>query len=221
MPGAETLLAFAAATLIFAYMPGPALLYAAAQTLARGRRGGLLASLGIHIGGYGHVVAASIGLSAILTHVPQAYMALKLAGAVYLIWLGVRMVLARPSMPARTGRGPQPDAAATVRRRGTGAGRAFVQSVLVELLNPKTALFFLAFLPQFVDPSAGLPVWAQFLILGTVVNLTFTSADLVAVFLTSMVLRRLGRTGLVERVARWIGGTILIGLGARLAASRA
>ena len=91
MPGLDILLAFAAATSVFAYFPGPALLYTAAQTLARGRRAGLMAALGIHLGCYAHVFAAAFGLSAVFRHVPELYMALKIVGALYLVVLGIGM----------------------------------------------------------------------------------------------------------------------------------
>src|SRR5882724_10989286 len=95
MPSLDVLLAFAAATLVFAVYPGPALLYTAAQTLARGRRSGFLAVLGIHCGCYVHVIAAAFGLSAIFKHVPELYLALKLAGAAYLVFIGIGMIRAR------------------------------------------------------------------------------------------------------------------------------
>ncbi|MBK0400253.1 LysE family translocator [Limibaculum sp. M0105] len=211
MPSAELLVAFALATLVFAYMPGPAMLYTAAQTLARGRRAGLMAALGIHAGGYVHVLAAAAGLSAIFHAVPVAYVVLKTAGAIYLAWLGFRVIRthvageaahAVPQVAVKTGR------------------RAFLESVTVEVLNPKAALFFLAFLPQFVDPAAALPVWAQFVVLGTIVNLTFSSADLVCVMLAGAVTQRLSRSHRAERAARWVGGSLLIGLGANLALQR-
>jgi threonine/homoserine/homoserine lactone efflux protein len=207
MASSDVLAAFALATALFAVFPGPALLYTAAQTVARGRRGGLLAALGIHVGCYAHVLAAAFGLSALFRHVPELYTAVKLAGAVYLVWLGIGMLRARPvgDMPA-------------VRDRS--ARRAFAESVLVELLNPKVALFFIAFLPQFVDPAAGLPVWAQFLILGVIVNMAFSSADLVTVVFTGAVVKRLRRSGKVQRLAKLAGGGIMIGLGARLALDR-
>ena len=100
------------------------------------------------------------------------------------------------------------------------ARRAFVESIVVELLNPKVAIFFIAFLPQFVDPAASLPIWAQFLILGTIVNLAFSSADVVTVFAASTVMRRLRGDGAGRRLIRLAGGSILVGLGARLALDR-
>jgi threonine/homoserine/homoserine lactone efflux protein len=208
MPSLDHLLPFIAATLVFAYIPGPAILYTASQTLARGRTGGFMAALGIHVGGYCHVMAAAFGLSAVLRYVPELYLAVKLVGALYLIWLGIGVIRGKL------------DAEALPKVTRSGARRAFAESIAVEMLNPKAAIFFLAFLPQFVDPAAGLPVWAQFLVLGTIVNLTFSSADLVTILLTSAVLSRIRRAGRGERVARLIGGSLLIGLGARLAVSR-
>ncbi len=208
MPGLDLLLAFALATLLFAYMPGPALLYTAAQTLARGRGAGLRAAFGIHVGCYVHVFAAVFGLSAVFRYVPEAYLAIKIIGALYLVWLGISMI--------RGGRTPleAPEVQAKSQRK------AFIESFLVEVLNPKVAIFFIAFLPQFVDPSASLPIWLQSLILGVIVNLTFTSADLVTVFLTSAIVTRLKRSSKSLKIARWCGGSILIGLGAKLALDR-
>jgi len=210
MPSLDVLLGFAAATLVFAYFPGPALLYTAAQTMARGRRAGLMAALGIHIGCYAHVAAAAFGLSAVFRHVPEAYFALKLAGALYLIWLGIDMLRSRTS--ARNSAVVAPKS----------ARRAFTESIVIELLNPKVAIFFLAFLPQFVDPAAGLPVWLQFLVLGTIVNLTFSSADVATVFAAATVMRLLngGGNGIARKLVRYGGGSVLIGLGTRLALDR-
>ena len=95
MADLDTLLAFMVATMIFAYMPGPALLYATAQTIARGRKGGLMAAFGIHLGGYVHVIAAALGLGFLLSQVPTAYLIIKFAGAAYLVWLGFRMITQR------------------------------------------------------------------------------------------------------------------------------
>lgn len=206
MPSLDVLLAFAVTTAIFAFIPGPAMLYAAARTMAGGREAGLMAVFGIHLGAYAHIIAAAAGLSALFHAVPVAYTCVKLAGAAYLVWLGIclfRSVGVREeSVSGATSKG----------RR-----RAFVESVTVEVLNPKTAIFFLAFLPQFVDAAAGLPIWAQLAILGTMVNLIFTLADIVSVLLAGMVLARLKRASGMQTLVRRAGGTILIGLGARLA----
>jgi threonine/homoserine/homoserine lactone efflux protein len=208
MPSTDHLLAFLVATVIFAAIPGPGILYTAAQTLARGRVGGLLAALGIHLGGYVHVVAAALGLSAMFQLVPALYLAVKLAGALYLVVLGIGIIRG----------GVAADELPSVARKSVR--RAFVESVAVEVFNPKTAIFYLAFLPQFVDLAAGAPLWLQFLALGIVVNLAFSIADLVTVLLTAAVLSRLRRTRTAQRVARIIGGSVMIALGCRLAASR-
>jgi threonine/homoserine/homoserine lactone efflux protein len=209
MPSSELLIAFVLTTAIFVYIPGPAMLYAAAQTMARGRRGGLMATLGIHLGCYVHVIAAAAGLSILFHAVPLLYSAVKLIGAAYLIWLGISLFRA-PSGDGRT--------APAITRKS--ARRAFLESITVEVLNPKTAIFFMAFLPQFVDASAAFPVWLQFLILGTMVNLIFSSADLVCVFLAGMILGRLRSSGTVQRVMQRAGGALLIGLGAHIALQR-
>lgn len=208
MPGFDTLLAFIIATAIFAYIPGPAMLYATAQTLARGARAGLMAALGIHVGGYVHVLAAAFGLAILFDLVPPLYLALKLIGAAYLIWLGVQMIRTRNARVNATPQGSRDPV------------RAFRQSMTVEILNPKTALFFVAFLPQFSDPAAALPIWAQLLILGTVVNIVFSSADLVCVALAHRMSRLLTRTGQATARAKTLGGSILVGLGLTVAIDR-
>ena len=208
MPGLDLLIPFAIATAVFAYFPGPALLYTAAQTLARGRRAGFMAALGIHLGCYLHVFAAALGLSALLQYVPELYLALKLAGAAYLIWLGITMWRQRATaggtidLPAKTTR------------------RALAESMIVEILNPKVALFFLAFLPQFVDPAASLPISLQFLLLGVIVNFAFSSADVLTILLADHVVGYLKRSGHGTRLMQRLGGGVLIALGIRLALAR-
>lgn len=209
MPSPEILLTFFVTTAIFAYIPGPAMLYAAAQTMARGRFAGLMASLGIHLGGYVHVVAAAAGLSILFHAVPTLYLAVKLAGAAYLVWLGFTLMRAKAG-----GDGHLPAVEAK------SARRAFFESITVEVLNPKTAIFFVAFLPQFTDAAAAFPVWVQFLLLGTVVNLIFSSADIVCVFLADAVVVRMRRSSAAQRLLQRAGGTVLIGLGAHLALQR-
>ncbi|MFK3966668.1 LysE family translocator [Ensifer adhaerens] len=200
MPSLEHWISFALATAIFAFMPGPAILYMTAQTLAHGRKAGLLAALGIHIGCYVHIAAATLGLAALLHHAPLLYGAIKLAGAVYLVWLGATMLL---------GVGKH---AAHAEAAKPGVLR---DSIVVEVLNPKTALFFVTFLPQFVDPAAAMPMSLQFLMFGLLVNLALSVADIAAVFLASFTLGRLvgGAGNLVPRAC----GSILIGLGLMLA----
>ncbi|MFK4811310.1 LysE family translocator [Devosia sp. ZW T5_3] len=198
----EPWIPFIVATMLFACMPGPAILYMTAQTLAHGRKAGVMAALGIHVGCYVHIIAAAVGLAAILEHLPGLYAAIRLLGAAYLVWLGVSMLLGR----AQAG-----DHAIA------GNGRAiFRQSVVVEMLNPKTALFFLTFLPQFVNPLAGMPVGLQFLGLGMIVNLALSMADLAAVGLASLVSRHLLRHGAGNRVLPAVSGSVLIGLGVML-----
>ncbi|MCP5081498.1 MAG: LysE family translocator [Alphaproteobacteria bacterium] len=209
MASPEILLGFVIATMIFGFMPGPALVYTAAQTMAFGRQGGFKAALGLHAGGYVHVFAAALGLAVILELVPTLFIVIKLFGAAYLVWLGIAMIRA----------GATPADLPEIQKRS--ARRAFLNSMLVEILNPKTALFFLAFLPQFVDPAGALPAWAQLLILGTAVNLTFSSADIVAVFMTDQILNRMRQSSTLQKWMKWVGGSILVGLGINLAASRA
>lgn len=206
MPSTTLLLAFLTTTAIFAFIPGPAMLYVAAQTLARGRWSGLMAALGVHLGCYVHVLAAAAGLSVLFHAVPMLYLAVKLAGAAYLVWLGIVMFRARMQEPGVVPAG-----------RARSGRRAFAESVTVEVLNPKTALFFLAFLPQFVDASATFPLWLQFLLLGTIVNLIFSSADLVGVILAGAVEKRLRRSSRAQRLMQRAGGALLVGLGFRLA----
>lgn len=209
MPSAELFIAFLVTTAIFAYIPGPAMLYAAAQTMARGRWSGLMAALGLHVGGYVHVAAAAAGLSVLFHAVPVLYLAVKFAGAAYLVWLGISLLRARahgdvamPRIEAKSGR------------------RALLESITVEVLNPKTAIFFLAFLPQFIDASAGAPIWMQFLFLGTIVNLMFSSADIVCVALAGLMIARLRRSSRAQRLMQRAGGAVLVGLGAHLALQR-
>lgn len=209
MASIDVLLTFLLAAGAFAFMPGPAMIYVAAQTMARGRLAGWLAALGVSLGGMVHVIAAAAGLSALFIYVPALYAALKLAGAAYLIWLGVSIIRSRAAggeeakaAPPKSGR------------------RAFLDSVVVEILNPKTAIFFIAFLPQFADPAGALPIWAQLLILGLIVNLLFALGDVAAILGSSFILARIAASNRVQSGFRWLGGGAMIGLGVKLAADR-
>ena len=206
MPSYELLSAFFITTALFAYSPGPAMLYAAAQTMARGRFAGLMAVLGIHVGCYFHIIAAAAGLSVLFQAVPWLYFVVKICGALYLIWLGFSML--RSKMEGRE---------VDLTFQPKSARRAFIDSIIVDVLNPKTALFFLAFLPQFVDPAASFPIWLQFLILGIVVNIIFSSADLVGALLAGAMVGRLKRSSGIQTMVRRGAGAVLMGLGVHLA----
>lgn len=209
MPSVELLIAFVVTTSIFAFIPGPSMLYAAAQTMAGGRRSGFMATLGIHVGCYVHVIAAAAGLSILFHAVPTLYFAVKLAGAAYLIWLGIALLRTRA-----TGETGIPVI------KPKSARRAFAESMTVEILNPKTAIFFLAFLPQFIDATASFPIWAQFLILGTIVNMMFSFADVVCVMLAGAVIEKLRHSSRVQNMMQRAGGAILVGLGIHVALQR-
>jgi threonine/homoserine/homoserine lactone efflux protein len=198
-PDSTSLWLFSLAALALLVIPGPAVLYVVVQSAENGRRVGLASVAGIHLGTLVHVTAAAAGLSALIVASAFAFSAVKYAGAAYLVYLGVR----------RLGR----DAALTVDRGRESLRRAFARGAVVNVLNPKTALFFLAFLPQFVDPDRG-AVWSQALVLGLVfVGLGFVSDSLYALAAGSAanLLRR--RRGLM----RYGSGFVYIGLGATAA----
>ncbi|NJO34203.1 MAG: LysE family translocator [Rhodospirillales bacterium] len=209
MPSFELLAPFFVASAIFACVPGPGMFYAAAQTIAQGRRAGWLSALGFHLGGFLHISAAAFGLAILLKTVPVFYVIVKLAGATYLIWLGIkyfraggRFVMIDVAVPSKPSR------------------KALRDSIVVEVLNPKTALFYLAFLPQFADDHAALPVWTQILVLGAIVNVMFSITDAVCIVLSEAVTKRLAASQRISRLAQRIGGGILIALGVNLAVSR-
>ena len=200
MPSWETLAIFTAAALVMNLSAGPSNFYVLSRSLAQGTPAGLVATAGLAAGSLVHVTAAALGLSAVFVYSPLAYGVLKLAGAAYLIYLGVVTLLAR---------GPGPGA----------VGQIFRQSILVEVLNPKTALFFLAFLPQFADVEAG-PLAPQILLLGLIVTLSGLPCDAFVAALSGRTGRLLTQSSLARRLLDWISGSILIGLGAFLAFGR-
>lgn len=182
---------YVAAAFVLAATPGPGIFYVAARTLAGGRAEGIASSFGTGLGGMAHVLAGSLGVSAVVLASAELFTAFKLAGAAYLVWLGLRTFLA-----ARRDAGTPIDAARVVASATpVGARRAFREGVLVETLNPKTAAFFLAFVPQFVDPAAG-SIAAQFVLLGTISVALNTLADIVVAFAANFI-----RTGAAARPA--------------------
>jgi threonine/homoserine/homoserine lactone efflux protein len=209
MPSTELIVTFLLTTAVFAYMPGPAMLYTSVQTIVRGRRAGWMAVTGLHLGGYIHIVATAFGLAALFAVVPLLFNIMKFVGAGYLCWLGLKFILARNTAVEA---GPEVHARST--------GRSFRDSIVVEILNPKSVIFYLAFLPQFTDPSAAIPVWAQFLILGTFVNVMFSSADVLCVILADKVTSLFRGSAAAGLVARRFGGGVLVALGVNLALQR-
>lgn len=190
-----TLALFTATALAIAISPGPGILYVAARTLAGGRSEGLASSFGTGLGGLVHVAAGAVGVSALVMASAEAFTLLKLAGAVYLVWLGIKAI--------REARRPFEATPVT-----TGTARAFREGIVVEALNPKTAAFFLAFLPQFVDPAAG-PVWLQFLFLGLISVTLNTAVDVVVALLASRARSMaVGRPALLRRLRTAAGGLI-------------
>ncbi len=208
MPSLDVLLPFFLATAIVACIPGPGMFYAAAQTMPRGRQAGWLSALGLHISGYVHISAAAFGLAVLLETIPVLYAIVKLAGAAYLIWLGIKSFTAsEPSVRPMV-------------IKAKSCRHALRDSIIVGVLNTKIVLFYLAFLPQFTDGSASLPIWMQIFALGFMVNVMFSATDAVCVLLSARMTRILSASHSANRLAQWIGGGILIGLGVKLATSR-
>ncbi|MEL6914170.1 MAG: LysE family translocator [Pseudomonadota bacterium] len=202
----ELLIPFVLATLTFMVTPGPGSLYCGAQSLAYGTRAGLRAALGLHMGGYVHVFAASAGLAIILETIPLAFTIMKILGAGILIWMGLSFLFARRS-------GADAPVAA-------GSESTFWKAFAVEALNPTTALFFLAFLPQFVSPEAAMPVWAQFLVLGTVTGAIFSISDLAYALAGGRIHAAARASSRLRAWAKRAGGALLVGLGLNLALNR-
>lgn len=201
----QALLLFMAAALVVAITPGPGIFYIVAPTLAGGRAEGLASSVGLGLGGLVHVIAGAAGLSALVMASAEAFTLLKVVGAFYLIWLGLKTW--------RGARVVQPDDIRT-----TGARRALREGILVEAFNPKTAAFFLAFIPQFVDPVAH--VAAQFVVLGLISVALNTSVDLIVTIWATKARAWLARRPSLITRLRQLSGAVMCGLGASLLLTR-
>jgi threonine/homoserine/homoserine lactone efflux protein len=201
MPDASTFLLFAAASLAFLVIPGPSVFYIVTRSLVQGRRAGVTSMLGVQAGGLVHVVAAAFGLSALIASSATAFTVVKYAGAAYLVFLGLRKLLAHggeepaPEEPS----GPVP------------LSRLFWHGVVVNVLNPKTALFFLAFLPQFVDPAA--PLAPQMLVLGLLLVGLGVLSDGTYALLAAGAGRRLRSTFASRRTLERLSGGVFVALG--------
>lgn len=201
MPDIAQLALYIAAAFLLAFAPGPGIFYVAARTLAGGRTEGIASSFGTGLGGMVHVLAGSLGVSAIVLASAELFTALKLVGAAYLVWLGFRTFQAarRGAANALSGGTVEPS---------IGPRKAFREGVMVEALNPKTAAFFLAFIPQFVDTTGSVAL--QFVVLGFISVVLNTFADVVVAFAASGIREgAAARPGLIKRLRELSGGAMM------------
>jgi len=194
-------LLFFSAALLLAVTPGPGIFYVLARSLAGGRREGILSSLGTFVGGLFHVFAAAAGISAILAASAIAFHTVKYAGAAYLVYLGIRMIHTRNAELTATTKGPR---------------NAFRQGILTEALNPKTALFFLSFIPQFINAAAG-QIFVQFILLGVISVVLNTTADLFVVLAAAPLEQKLKHNPRFRSRQRVTSGLGMVTLGAYVA----
>jgi len=205
VPRPETVYLFALACAGLVLLPGPALIFIVTRGVVHGRRGGLISTLGVETGNVVQVLAATVGLAAIVASSAEAFSVIKYLGAAYLVFLGIR---------ALTGTGDGAEPSLTRERSGR---RLYADGVLVGALNPKLALFLLAFLPQFVDPAVG-PIWLQTLVLGLIFNVIAAIGDSLFALAAASAGGRL-RSWLHSRRLTQTSGIIYLGLGAVAALS--
>lgn len=202
----ETLLLFLAASAAVAMVPGPDILYVVGCGVGQGRRAALVLALALNIGALVHAAFAALGVSVLIQQSSPAFYAVKYAGAAYLVYLGVRMVLDREAFGVEDREGPAPGRLRTV----------FAQGVVTDLLNPKVYLFFASFLPQFVDPAAG-GVAGQMVVLGLLFVLVNLPIDAAIAWFSGGVGELVARRPRFSAAVRWLAGGILVVLGLRLA----
>ena len=212
MPDTPQLLMFIAAGWLLNLTPGPDVLYIVSSALKRGVRAGIVAALGIVSGCFVHVFAAALGMGALLATSAMAFTVLKWAGAAYLVWMGIKLLLAKGSGSAIVPAGVRAEAVAV------DLGRVYRQGFLTNVLNPKVALFFLAFVPQFISPGTQDKV-TTFLLLGLIFNLNSLPINFGYAWLAGWASRRVGT---IQRAMHWMdraAGVMFIGFGLRLAMS--
>jgi threonine/homoserine/homoserine lactone efflux protein len=207
MPSTNNILLFMAAALALNLSPGPSILYILSRSVGQGREAGLVSVLGLATATLTHALAMALGLSTLFLYSPLAFAIVKYLGAAYLIYLGVSALLSRGAFHAAT-TGAAPLSLGTVYRQG----------VVTDLLNPKVALFFISFLPQFVDPSAGSPT-LQILFFGLLFHVTGVPVNLIVALAGGRLATLLARWPSWARIQNWISGTVLVALGLRLALS--
>ncbi len=206
MPDVPTLGVVAAASLFLAIVPGPAVIYIVTRSVSQGRAAGIVSVAGIHVGTLVHVLAAVLGLSALVLRSALAFSAVKYAGAAYLLYLGVRELRSKSDEDGRVAVCTQPLA------------KIFRQGIIVNIFNIKTGLFFLAFLPQFVDPSRD-DVPLQLFVLGSVFIMVAMCSDLIYALVSSGLSGRLRSSSRFARGQRLVAGGVYIGLGVTAAFS--
>src|SRR5438270_2279829 len=200
MPALSTMAIFLLAALGLLLIPGPSVLYIITRSVAQGKRAGLASVLGVEMGSLTHAAAAALGLSALLLTSALAFSLVKYLGAAYLLYLGVRTLLVREESQQAQTTTPK------------SFSQLFAQGFLVNLLNPKTALFFYAFLPQFVNPGRG-PVAGQILLLGVLFVLLASCTDCLYALLGSTVGQWLTRSARIRSIRRYVTGSVYIVLG--------
>jgi threonine/homoserine/homoserine lactone efflux protein len=206
MPDPSHLLLFVGAALLLLVVPGPSVLYVVTQSVSHGRRAGIASVAGITTGTLVHIAAATVGLSALLASSAVAFDVVKYLGAAYLIVVGVRRLAGwEREAPGRA-------------RASRDLGRLYRQGIIVNTLNPKTALFFLAFLPQFVDPSRGV-AWVQILLLGLLFATLGFLSDGTWALVAGTLGDRLRRGRRFPGIQRYVSGSVFVGLGAVAALS--
>lgn len=206
MPEKTAFLTFLFAAFMLNIAPGPDMLYVIGRSLGQGRKAGIVSALGIFVGCWAHILAAAFGIAALLRSSPIAFNAVRYAGAAYLVYLGIKMIAQRSNLAQQQ---PKPASLAAIFRQG----------VITNVLNPKVALFFLAFLPQFVDAHRGSVVW-QILLLGLIFNVGGTAVNLGVAYAGGTLGELLRRNARFARMQQWFTGLVFIGLGARLASQR-
>jgi len=203
MPDLTTLGLFVSAAFVLAVTPGPGIFYVMTRSLKGGKPEGFASAMGTSVGGLCHVIAAAMGVSVLLATSAIAFSVVKYLGAAYLIFLGVKTIISEDVVI-------EAGSSSIV-----GYGRAFFQGIAVEILNPKTALFFLAFIPQFVEPSG--TVFIQFLLLGTISILLNTLVDLIVIALAGPIGQKLRKSPKLRKRQRLATGMGLVSLGGYVA----
>jgi threonine/homoserine/homoserine lactone efflux protein len=208
VPSASTLTAFAAAAFVLIAIPGPNMIYLVARSLTEGRRAGFLSALGVETGTVVHTAAAAVGLSAVLASSATAFAVVKYAGAAYLVYLGLRALVDRGGDPEGHAAPPQ------------GGGNVYRQALLTQVLNPKVAIFFLAFLPQFIDPDR--PAAPQIVVLGATLAVMGMAIGCFTALAAGTLAERLrARRAGGRPWGRWASGVVYLALGAYAALSPA